>query len=277
MDRKPSRHSFDQALVGAEVLAEEYADFDERAMLDRIARRVVWGRASAMEQRAQWIRTTSGAADRDALAGGAWPVRRTALHARASSQLEALSSHVVRDRSAIAAMALLVDDRATIEPQGALAFACLLYLADRHEAAQFWWQFAAGADSVTAAHCLYLHHLQHAEPHLASQWHTQATTLYREDRGDWRFDHPPTPVDGDLTDNPHDPAADIQELEDLHALLSALNPEATSQISARWQVFNSPLADAVGRLEVHNDDDFGQIPRPDPDLAAELCAASTSR
>jgi hypothetical protein len=48
-------------------------------------------------------------------------------------------------------MALLVDDRPTIEPCGALAFACLLYLAGRHEAAQFWWQFAAGADSSTAA------------------------------------------------------------------------------------------------------------------------------
>ena len=81
---------------------------------------------------------------------------------------------MVCDPAAIAAMALLVDDRATIEPGGALAFACLLYLAGSHEAAQFWWQFTAGADSCTAPQCLYLHHLQHSELRDAHHWHTQA-------------------------------------------------------------------------------------------------------
>ncbi|MEU1785163.1 hypothetical protein ABZ553_04600 [Streptomyces sparsogenes] len=79
-------------------------------------------------------------------------------------------------------MALLVDDGAIIEPQGALAFTCLLYLTDRHEGAQFWWQFTAGAGS-TAAHCLYLRHLQRGERHVASRWYAQAIALHRAGRG----------------------------------------------------------------------------------------------
>ena len=36
------------------------------------------------------------------------------------------------------------------------------------------WQYAAGADDVTAAYCLYLHHLSLAETIEAHLWHAQA-------------------------------------------------------------------------------------------------------
>ncbi|MFI1608011.1 hypothetical protein ACH4YN_38880 [Streptomyces griseofuscus] len=42
------------------------------------------------------------------------------------------------------------------ESQGALVFACLLQLCGKVRNARFWWQFAAGAGSTTAAYCLFL-------------------------------------------------------------------------------------------------------------------------
>lgn len=42
------------------------------------------------------------------------------------------------------------------ESQGALVFACLLQLCGKVGNARFWWHFAAGAGSTTAAYCLFL-------------------------------------------------------------------------------------------------------------------------
>ncbi|MFD3454691.1 hypothetical protein ACFWVC_21245 [Streptomyces sp. NPDC058691] len=258
----------DQVLAGAEVLADAYDDFDERAALDRIARRVVWHRAVSMEHRARSIRTESGAGTQPTDAHDGLPA---ALHEQAADELGVLSSHVVRDPAAIAAMALLVDDRATIEPTGALAFACLLYLADRHDAARFWWQFAAGADSPTAAHCLFLHHLQHSELRDAQHWRTQA--------------HLPRQIGQDpLANTSWSPGTD-QALT--HRLWSPARTEGASTTvtvdlvhrtrrPATSPPLSNSIAKAVQRLEQHSDEDFGTIPKPDPELAAELedCAAS---
>lgn len=63
----------------------------------------------------------------------------------------------------------------------ALLFGCLLHLADRMEDAQFWFQYAAGAGSQTAAHCLYLLHLARAEVATARHWRGQAQTLPPEE------------------------------------------------------------------------------------------------
>ncbi|MEU1622363.1 hypothetical protein ABZ479_34360 [Streptomyces sp. NPDC005722] len=260
-----------QVLAEAEVLADEYADFDERAALERIARRVVWHRAESMESRAQWIRTASGAYTRPADARDGLPA---ALHEQAATELGLLSSQVVRDPQAIAAMALLVDDRAIIEPTGALAFACLLYLADRHEAAQFWWQFAAGADSPTAAHCLSLHHLQHSELRDAQHWHKQAHLLRQ------------------LGQDPLAHTARSRATTD-QALTHWLWPSSPSStatvptvvtvdvVHRTWQpastlLLSHSITKAVQRLQAQPDEDFGTIPKPDPELAAELvdCAVS---
>ncbi|MFI5808648.1 hypothetical protein [Streptomyces sp. NPDC051561] len=61
-------------------------------------------------------------------------------------------------------------------PAGARVLGCLLYLAQEEEAAQFWWQFAAGAEDLAAAYCLFLHHLAHGEDSAAKFWLAQAAT-----------------------------------------------------------------------------------------------------
>jgi hypothetical protein len=58
---------------------------------------------------------------------------------------------------------------------GALVFACLLYLTGHPESAQFWWQLAAGAGNRAAAYCLHLHHLELGETREAQHWYHQVT------------------------------------------------------------------------------------------------------
>ncbi|MFD5536911.1 hypothetical protein ACFWIJ_03425 [Streptomyces sp. NPDC127079] len=62
-----------------------------------------------------------------------------------------------------------------LDVDGALAFACLLYLTRHPESAQFWWQLAAGAGSRAAAYCLHLHHLALGESKRAQHWFHQLT------------------------------------------------------------------------------------------------------
>ncbi|MFC5722413.1 hypothetical protein ACFP1Z_19790 [Streptomyces gamaensis] len=245
----------------------EHGTYDLRSGLQRIARNVLRRPAGASERRPQSLREESGGPGRTcAPPGRSGPC--TPLHGRAAAELGALSSRIICDPRTIAAMALLVDDRDTIEPAGALTFACLLYLTDRGDAAEFWWQFAAGAGSATAAHCLYLHHLQHSEREAAGHWHDQARELYRPS-ADWALDGPPGRVEGDAspvdtgwfgTDVLYQWAAE-------HA--AELACERARGITVRWWVFATRLTDAIGQLEV-TDDDFGTIPRPAPALAAEL-------
>ncbi|MEV5440476.1 hypothetical protein AB0K80_31365 [Streptomyces sp. NPDC052682] len=62
-----------------------------------------------------------------------------------------------------------------MDVDGALVFACLLYLTGHPESAQFWWQLAAGAGSRAAAYCLHLHHLCLGESKRAWHWFHQLT------------------------------------------------------------------------------------------------------
>ncbi|MFJ8158452.1 hypothetical protein [Streptomyces sp. NPDC094468] len=62
-----------------------------------------------------------------------------------------------------------------LDVEGALVFACLLYLTGHPESAQFWWQLAAGAGSRAAAYCLHLHHLAVGESKRAWHWFHQLT------------------------------------------------------------------------------------------------------
>lgn len=57
-----------------------------------------------------------------------------------------------------------------LDVEGALIFACTLYLADHPESALFWWQLAAGAGHGVAAYCLYLHHLGLGDAREADHW-----------------------------------------------------------------------------------------------------------
>ncbi|UNO43528.1 hypothetical protein [Streptomyces sp. MST-110588] len=62
-----------------------------------------------------------------------------------------------------------------LDVEGALVFACLLYLTGHPESAQFWWQLAAGAGQRAAAYCLHLHHLALGESREAQHWLHEVT------------------------------------------------------------------------------------------------------
>ncbi|MET7621317.1 hypothetical protein [Streptomyces sp. NPDC005408] len=62
-----------------------------------------------------------------------------------------------------------------LDVDGALVFACLLYLTGHPESAQFWWQLAAGAGHRAAAYCLHLHHLALGESREARHWRHEVT------------------------------------------------------------------------------------------------------
>ncbi|MEV6670009.1 hypothetical protein [Streptomyces sp. NPDC051162] len=261
-------------MLGQARIPGTFDDYDEQAALARIAGRIVWNKADTMDRRAQSIREDH---DRGALkhrAGSPPPGRQTALHERAASELGSLSARVIHDRAAVASMALLVDDPA-IEPDGALAFACLLYLADRHDGAAFWWRFAAGAGAATAAYCLYLHHLQRSERGSAQWWLVQATDLHRQG-GAWILGEPPARTPGDT------PPSRYGVVESAAPRLPwEPKPQRTLTAAAeeRWHGGVSPhLTAAVRRLETDSDADYGLVPRPDPVLAAELedCVSATA-
>ncbi|WP_086710915.1 hypothetical protein [Streptomyces antimycoticus] len=237
----------DATLPMAEVLADAFSDFDYEASLKRIARLAVSRVTDKMDHCARMVQAESGSRARPQNYG--LPVYR-----QAAAELDRLSSEVVRDPDTVDAMARLVDDRSRIEPAGALTFACLLYLSDRHEGAQFWWQFAAGAGVATAAYCLYLHHAQYSEDDMAQFWYCQAFLLHHpvgDDLSSVIAIGPPTP----LSPAPRPVAA-----------ATAAVPAETSS----WALDHAKLADAVCRLDASTDEDYGHVPRPDPALAAEL-------
>nr|WP_202497599.1 hypothetical protein [Streptomyces sp. SID5469] len=66
-------------------------------------------------------------------------------------------------------------DDGHLDVDGALVFACLLYLTEHRESAQFWWQLAAGAGHRAAAYCLHLHHLALGEVREARHWLHEVT------------------------------------------------------------------------------------------------------
>ncbi|MEU3777012.1 IclR family transcriptional regulator C-terminal domain-containing protein [Streptomyces sp. NPDC032472] len=176
-DRDAMGCELDAALEDAQVLAEEYAGYDEYAARRRIARRVAADRARAQPRRGaaaapgQAVPAPGppGPAESDHL------VLDAACHVRAARALDSLAGHLV-DSRAFAELALAPNSWPH-SPRSALLFGCLLHLAGRPEGAQFWFQYAAGADSQAAAHCLYLYHLARAEVATARHWKLQADAL----------------------------------------------------------------------------------------------------
>ncbi|EST31658.1 hypothetical protein [Streptomyces niveus] len=71
-----------------------------------------------------------------------------------------------------------------LDIEGAQVFACMLYLADHPESAQFWWQFAAGAGNRAAAYCLYLRHLSLGETREATHWLHQLQWVFDDGPSD---------------------------------------------------------------------------------------------
>ncbi|WP_055712057.1 hypothetical protein, partial [Streptomyces torulosus] len=175
------------------------------------------------------------------------PSTRTpaALHERAARDLWALCQSVIHDDDAAQRIARF---DTTCDPGGALAFACLLVLADREEGAQFWWQFAAGAGNATGALCLYLLHLRRGELRDARHWARQTAALE-----DWPCQYTPVPHEVvDITA----PADGIAVHIDLPHHAATVPEEA--------------VKGAIRNLDVPRLDDFGPIPQPSPQLAHRL-------
>lgn len=94
----------------------------------------------------------------------------------AARDLHLAVSLVLGDPGAAAALTRFAQTPAP-HTDGALVFGCLLHLTGHFEAAQFWWQYAAGGESHTAAFCLYLHHRHLGQHRTAQHWRAQARQL----------------------------------------------------------------------------------------------------
>ncbi|MEV8077878.1 hypothetical protein [Streptomyces pseudogriseolus] len=110
------------------------------------------------------------------------PTVETARAAQAGQRLEVVCRWLLNEPDAAAHVDKIADGpgrgpltEEQMDLDGALVFACLLYLTGHHESAQFWWQLAAGAGSRAAAYCLHLHHLALGETRAAWHWFHQLT------------------------------------------------------------------------------------------------------
>jgi hypothetical protein len=101
----------------------------------------------------------------------AYSIRQTAAR-----DLHLAVSLVVSDARAAAALTRFAD-QAGAETEGALVFGSLLFLAGHSDAAEYWWQYAAGGENPTAAFCLYLYHRNQGQHRTAQQWRTQTHQL----------------------------------------------------------------------------------------------------
>ncbi|MEU3459239.1 glycoprotein [Streptomyces sp. NPDC006733] len=99
-----------------------------------------------------------------------------AIRQTAARDLHLAVSLVVGDARAADALTRFAD-QAGAETEGALVFGCLLFLAGHSDAAEYWWQYAAGGENSTAAFCLYLHHRNQGQHRTAQQWRAQSHQL----------------------------------------------------------------------------------------------------
>ncbi|NLU75388.1 hypothetical protein HCC61_22425 [Streptomyces sp. HNM0575] len=176
---------------------------------------------------------------------------------QAAHDLNLAVSLVVNAPGAADGLAGLVDDQESIAPEGALVFGCLLHLARYREAAQFWWQFAAGGGCRTAAFCLCLHHRRHGEFRDADYWRGQSAGLAQRAR---------TPGAALPRRQQRPYARPLLPDRVRHGLLSECQGGGRPRLP-------HALEAVIHRLPVLGDDeDFGEIPQPAEDLAGHLTA-----
>ncbi|WP_210584486.1 hypothetical protein [Streptomyces sp. GESEQ-35] len=229
MNRTP--RSIEEALRRSRVFRGEYLYADLEAARHRLERDL---------HELRWVRFLHPAGSHGCRAR---PLP-AALHEQAAHDLRGLCRGTVHHDGA--ARRITAFDRAR-DPDGALTFACLLYLADQEEGAQFWWQYTAGAGSVTAALCLYLLHLRHGDMRDAQHW---AGQIHHLNSLDWNG-YTPVPHHADTA--PGRPAGGPS----VHYTLPA-PPPALSERAVR---------DAVDELEAPHDGRLGPVPQPIPALA----------
>ncbi|GAA2410547.1 hypothetical protein GCM10010420_44090 [Streptomyces glaucosporus] len=232
--------TIDALLEEAEILDDEYGDYDSAAARERIARGPARPRLP--------VPPSAPPPVSEPRTGG----RYRTVHEQAAHDLDLAVSLVVGAPGAADSLARLVDRRRA-EPEGALVFACLLHLVGHREAAQFWWQFAAGGGSRTAAFCLYLHHRRLAEFRDADHWRDQAARLGNARRAS---------------------AASAPEPKGF-LLPGAVRRDLLRQCHRGRRLRLPPAVEAVvNRLRVTGDDeDFGEIPQPDPGLPDQIAGS----
>lgn len=230
---QPSK-SIDEILRDARVLDDEYLDYRPPSAQQRLAR--------ALEHRARSAAQPGSAAHPVAAAPNCAPEHEQARH-----ELDLTSSLVLNSPRAAASLARLTDS--LNDPDGALVFACLLYLTSREDGARFWWKFAAGAGNPTAAFCLYLDHRRHAEYRDADYWLRQSSRLR---------DHPLPP---ERADQPRRDPPPARQLRDLLAECHR----------GRHPQLPPPVEGAIERLPVTVDACLdGKVPTPSTSLVTTL-------
>jgi hypothetical protein len=181
---------------------------------------------------------------------GTAPAHSPSEHEQARHELNLACALVLNLPQAAACMSRLVNDR-QLDPEGALVFACLLYLTRRDSPAQFWWQLAAGGESHTAAYCLYLHHRCYGEYRDAEYWRRQAAALQGPNRPTVA---PPVTADRPLV--PDKVRKDI--LAQCHAGIHPHLPPG--------------LESVINQLALDSDDaSFGEIPQLSERLSPLFC------
>ncbi|MGW7369478.1 hypothetical protein ACWGI8_40190 [Streptomyces sp. NPDC054841] len=228
MSRRPL--GVEEALSRARVFEGDYS----KEQLEASRRRLAHDLAEA-----RWTQMFTGGAS-------PWGRPTATLHQQARDGLWSLSQNVITNDEAAGYIARFEDDR---DPGGALAFACLLDLADAEEGAQFWWQFAAGAGNATSALCLYLLHLRRGELRDAQHWAAQIPVLETGTQDQFR------PVPHEAVDPGAPPSGITVRFE--AAGDAAFVPE-------------DAVRDTVDHLDVDELDDFGTIPRPSAALAGRV-------
>ncbi|MFD8741117.1 hypothetical protein ACFV06_40305, partial [Streptomyces sp. NPDC059618] len=172
--------------------------------------------------------------------------RSAEQHKRAVCDLRMLSRVIIRDPAAASRVTAFDGSR---EPDGALAFACLLYVAEPESGAQFWWEYAAGAGSVTGALCLYLLHLSRGELRDARHWACQIGDLNGLGwDGYMPVDHRAERVDAD----------------------PLLGTSVRYVLPPGRAVPEEAVRGAMGRLEAA-DTGLGPVPQPTAELARHWC------
>ncbi|MEU3464614.1 hypothetical protein ABZ721_32275 [Streptomyces sp. NPDC006733] len=240
----------EEVLDRAEILTHGYSR-DTRAAERRVAALV---RTHLMERAAQM--------DATAAAAGAFhcssprsrettstPARLEAAMRRRARHIRQMCAQAVRTSSASASMAQFISSSHT-EPEGARLFACLLKLTGRDEGARFWWQFAAGAGDPHSAYYLVLHHAQQGELSEAHHWYRQVVA-FRTER----------------------PGATVRLLAQLLQVQEPQSgPDGMGSVTL-WEVMCEQFLAATRgplHIEENGDDDYGDIPLPEPDLVEEI-------
>ncbi|GAA1942996.1 hypothetical protein [Kitasatospora viridis] len=178
------------------------------------------------------------------------PAPYPSAHQQAGHELDLLCSLILAAPAAAPAIEQLAD-HGHDQPEGALVLGALLHLAGHRDGSRFWWEFAAGGGSHTAASCLSLHHHSLGEPRDGDFWRSQAEQLARRPRPARRSPAVPRPL------VPHAVRADL-----LARCQEGLDVRLPPRILA-----------AIGQLPVDDDEDHGEVPRSHPDLVHWLAGA----